>query len=173
VANGKPRTAAQQSALAAGREKRKAAAVDRRVRRADGEVSRPMERLRQLIDGELTVRDLDDEEIRRGRCHDGHGSFVGRPPAMPARIQDLMYQENIRRTNRVFAQHASKAAKRMVAIMTEEGADPTQLRAAMAIVERHIGKVPDVVHVGPESEFDRLQQGVFEFDRSELQPDEE
>lgn len=170
---GKPATAAQQSALELGREKRAAGRAARAEAKAAGLPSTAGQRLQQLIDGELTVKDLDDIEIRRGRVHNGQGSFEGRPPRMPARIQDLMYQENIRRTQRVFAQYAMPAAKRMVKMMNEEDADSTQLRAAMAIVERHVGKVPDVIHVGQETEFDRLQQGVFEFDRAELTEDEE
>ena len=169
---GKAPTAAQQSALEAGREKRAANRVAKAEARAAGLPSSPADRLAQLLSGELSVKDLDDMEIRRGRLHDGNGSFEGRPPRMPARIQDAMYAENVRRTQRVFAQYAMPAAKKMVRLMNEEDADSTQLRAAMAIVERHVGKVPDVVHLGVETEFDRLKQGVFEFDRSELTIDE-
>ena len=165
---GVPATAAQKSALKAGRDKRAQADAARLERRAKGEVSTPMERMNQLINGELSVRDLDDEEIRRGRVHDGNGSFKGRPPRMPGRIHDAMYAENVRRTNRVFHKHGMKAAKRVVKLMNEFEADGTQLRAALAVVDRVVGKVPDVVHVGAETEFDRLQQGVFEFDRGEL-----
>lgn len=156
-------------ALARGRQKRDA---NNAHRKETGMTARA--RLQQLLSGELTIADLDSKELRRGRLHDGNGSYQGKPLKLPARISDQMHAEFMRRTIRMLNKYGMKAAKLLVESMDDPEVDPRiQHDARKYILERFIGKVPDVVHVGPENEFDRLQQGAVIFNREELGDDQE
>lgn len=166
---GSKNTPEQNAALAAGRAKRDANTATRRAAKKAGAPMTAKLRTVKLIAGELKVRDLDLEELEKGRCHDGNGSFQGKPPSLPSRTLEQMHAEYIRRVARRLTFSGNKAATRLLEMMDDpEMEGSVQYRAVMAVLERSLGKVPDVVHVAAENEWDRLQQGVFEFDRSEL-----
>lgn len=105
-------------------------------------------RYQQLLDGDISVHDLDDEEIRRGRCRDRQGGFSGRPPtAIPREVSDALRVEFQTRVREVFEQsvHAAQAALLEIT-NNRRAAAPARVRAAEVLLERSLGKVPDKIH---------------------------
>src|SRR5690349_7679601 len=57
------------------------------------------QRWSRLLDGSLTVRDLEDEEITKMALRRSDGTFSGSKRAMPSHIAQQFHQEAIRRSN--------------------------------------------------------------------------
>lgn len=106
-------------------------------------------RYQQLIDGDITVEDLDTEELAKGRLKDKDGKFRGRPPKfLPRQLVDAMRTEHHRRINAALEESLSDTVRTMRAIMKDPEADSaTRLRAAIYVYERFMGKTPDRVEV--------------------------
>lgn len=104
-------------------------------------------RWQQLIDGEITVDDLDDDEIMAGRVKNKNGEFSGRPPKMmPREIIDGLRMEFHRRVDRKFEDGLQTALDTLEDVMTSRmAAAPARVRAAEVWIERVRGKVPDNV----------------------------
>lgn len=107
----------------------------------------PKSRYQQLIDGTLKVEDLEDEEIKKGRCMDKNGGFSGRPPSnFPRALHDAMHNEFIKRTQESFKPMVSTATDVLLEIaQNKRAAGPARVRAAEILIERGAGKVPDKV----------------------------
>lgn len=99
----------------------------------------------QLVDGDISVSDLDDDELRKGRCKDRHGGFRGRPPKMlPAKLVTAMQEEFRRRVEAEFQGLANDARNTLREIALDKRAQSqARVNAAALILERAVGKVPD------------------------------
>lgn len=106
-------------------------------------------RMAKLVSGEISVEDLDDEELARGMCRDKSGGFRGRPTKMvPRVIHERMQAELIKRGNLQFQEAFSGAIKAMADIAKDKKAkDADRIKAAQYVIERIAGKVPDKVEV--------------------------
>lgn len=124
-------------------------------------------RWRQLLDGTLTVKQLDDEEITRMRVKGVDGTFNGPPPAkMPSHLAQAFHQEAIRRANDKIRTAAPEAVQALLDI----GRDPDvkegdRIRALMYVIDRGLGKTPDVIRVEGESKFDQMLSDAIGLDR--------
>ena len=107
----------------------------------------PKTRYQMLIDGDITIEDLDDEELRRGVCRNRSGNFSGRPPkTLPAKLVKAMQVEFRRRVEREFQEIAVDARNALHQILMDKRAQPqARVNAAALILERSVGKVPDKV----------------------------
>lgn len=107
----------------------------------------PKSRYQMLIDGDLTVEDLDDDEIQRGRCKDKNGNFSGRPPAsFPRALHDAMHNEFLRRTSETFKPLVDVATGVLLDVaLNKRAAAPARVQAANILLERGAGKVKDQV----------------------------
>lgn len=145
----------------------RAAAVEARKRRAEerkAELEKP--RWKQLEDGEITVRDLTDEELVRGECANNDGTWEGRRHRLEPRMISRMSTEYKRRIRNNLDKLAGLAVEALEEILNDDEHNQ-RFQASKMVIEYQIGKVPDVVHVGAESEFDRLQQTAFRIVRGE------
>lgn len=129
------------------------------AKRKAGEVVKS--RRAQFMDGDLTVRDLSYEELSIGKIANHDGTFEGRQPRMPDRFLAQLEGERIRRIKQILKDAGPEAAEAAVGLMTMADSDNVRLAAAKYVMEHNIGKVPDVVHVGAETGWDRLQQTGF------------
>lgn len=104
-------------------------------------------RWQQLMDGDLTVEELDDEEIKKGRCKDRDGQFRGRPPKeFPRALHDALHNEFMRRTEASFKPLVELATQALVEItQNRRAAAPARVQAANILLERGAGKVTDKV----------------------------
>lgn len=106
-------------------------------------------RYRELVEGEISVEDLDTEELAKGRLKDKNGRFTGRPPKfLPRQLVDAMRSEHYKRVNAVLEESLSDTVKTMRAIMRDPDVEPAvRLKAAVYVYERFMGKTPDRVEV--------------------------
>lgn len=161
---GSPASAAQKSthkiAQAASVKKRK-----ERKQKRQAELEKP--RWKQLEDGDITVRDLTDKELIERACANNDGTWEGRRHQLPIRLINRMEAESVRRA-RNGLDRLTKPALRALRTRVEDDDNPAQqLAAAKLILEYKIGKVPEVVHIGVENDWDRLRQGAFRIERGE------
>jgi hypothetical protein len=120
-----------------------------------------------LLSGELSVEDLDDEELARGYPRSINGTFQGnRPKVIPKVIHDKMIRELFSRADTLLRENLVQAVDTMARIMNDPTVDTAQrLKAAQWIYERTRGKVPDVIHVSAELQpyeelLDELHRGA-------------
>lgn len=108
---------------------------------------KPKTRLQQLIDGDLTVEDLDDDELRLGRTKNAAGNFGGRPPKMlPATLVQAMQVEFRKRIQERLDETAETAINALLDVAAnKKQAGVARVNAANSLLERVIGKVPDKV----------------------------
>jgi hypothetical protein len=98
-----------------------------------------------FITGELSVEDLDMEELLKGQIRDTNGTFKGRPPkAIPREFHVKVTQELLQRAEANWREHMEDAMAVFVDIM-KDPKKPAQFRlqAAQYVFERIAGKIPD------------------------------
>ena len=106
-----------------------------------------MTRYQKLLNGIISVEDLDDEELARGQCRASNGSFHNNPPRMmPKSIHDAMVQQLFVRANAQLRQDLMGAVKSLGQIASGEIYEPQdRIKAAGMIIDRVMGKNADVV----------------------------
>lgn len=110
-----------------------------------GKSKRRNRRLQALLDGRITVQDLDNEEITRGQLRDKNGDFRGRKwDLIPAKLYKAMAQENIIRQEKRWQELYAPA----INTLNEIRGNPrlpadARMKSAIYIVERAAGKVPE------------------------------
>lgn len=118
-------------------------AVARRPTRKSRQIE--VTRLDLLISGELSIEDLDDEEIRRMQLRNSAGDFRGRAPLyIPREMAMAFRQEHFRRFQKEMAElvpDAIRAIKEQLNSRHLAPGDATRLRAAELVLERNFGKV--------------------------------
>jgi plasmid stability protein len=124
------------------------------------------ERWAMLLSGQLTVRDLDDEEIRKMRVRGADGGFGGKRRAVPSNLIQAFQAESIRRSNDKLRTAAPEAVQALIDI----GKDPSvregdRIRALQYVVDRALGKTPETVHVKNDDPWSNLGAEAFVEDR--------
>lgn len=104
-------------------------------------------KMAKLLAGEISVEEMDDEELARGQFKDSGGKFRGRPPRMvPKELHDKMVSELLKRGQFMFQESYLNAIRVMENIALNPMCEPKdRLKAAQYIIERLAGKVPDRV----------------------------
>lgn len=145
---------------------RKAAAAARAAR-AEARALVPDEKPRwqQLEDGDITVKDLSERELKRGQIANNDGTFEGRRHALKPKWLTRMEAEQVRRMRVKVRNLGVKAVDVLGEIMEDDEARAQQFQAARLMLEYNIGKVPEVIHVGQETEWDRMAQGAYVIQR--------
>lgn len=108
------------------------------------------DRYRMLMDGDITIDDLDEEEIMRGQLRNAAGDFRGRPPQF---IPRTMMTQIIERRNQIHASQiqplVGKAVKRLSTVL-EQGShvnDGPSIQAAKLALEYGLGKPVEKVAI--------------------------
>lgn len=157
---GSPATPAQKAALERGRKARA------EMLKAGGEsVS---ERWARLLDGSLTVRELSDEEIKKGKLKGRGGSTSKR--SMPSHLVKAFGDERLRRANEGLARLLPIAVETYKQLMQDpEASAADRQRIAKDIIERNLGKTPDRIHLGADDPFGAaLREVLIERDLDDL-----
>lgn len=153
---------ASERQAAAGRANLKKAHAARSARKQARKQAPPEKpRWKQLEDGDITVADLTDKELRKRACSNNDGSWEGRRRQLPTRVISRMEAEETRRWRATMRTLVRPAMKAMRTRIDDDDNPAQQFAAARMAIEYGIGKVPDVVHVGAETEFDRMTQTAF------------
>lgn len=155
---GTPASETQRAASKTNVKKAHKAIAERKAKRQQVE-EKP--RWKKLEDGDINMRDLTLDELVKGEVANNDGSWEGRRHTFDVRWQQRLNAEYKRRIRNGIDKLAPLALEALEELL-EDGDAPAQ-RAAMVkmVLEYQVGKVPDVVHVGVENEFDKLQQTAF------------
>lgn len=135
---------------------------------SDGTDSRSA-RWAALLDGTLTVKDLDDEELDKMQIRGKGGTFGGRHAAIPSHIAHQMSNERLRRTRTALEALSTKAIKVYEQVLDGDAfhdlkvAD--QVRVANAVLDRLMGRAPETVHVVQDDPWSRLLGDAVDDDR--------
>lgn len=101
--------------------------------------------------GYITVKDLDDEELVRGKCRDlsGHIPRTGAKTEMvPLHLYDAMVAEHELRYKQKLRENLDGALNVMTGIMLDDTVEPRdRFEAAKYIFERTAGKTPETVNI--------------------------
>ncbi len=158
---------AKQKATNVGARKAAAEAKARRAAERKKLAVPEKQRWKQLEDGDISIKDLTLDELVRGEVANNDGSWEGRRHQLNSRMLGRMGTEYKRRIRNGISKLAPLALEALEELL--EDADSPAQRASMVkmVLEYEVGKVPDVVHVGAENEWDRLQQSGFRIIRGE------
>lgn len=121
-------------------------------------------RYAMLISGEITVDELDDEELSRGQLKDKNGQFRGRPPKLiPGELVQAMRREWLSRAeDKLRAALYEGGIGTLTRLATDKTIDPgVQLRASTLLMERTMGKVPDKVQIAAEDPVEALFRNIL------------
>ncbi len=114
-------------------------------------------RVQALLDGTLKVEDLDEEELARGYPRAADGSFRGAPVVIPRVIHNRMMRELFDRAGAKLRENLTAAVDNMTAIANNPENDPkVRLDASKWIIERLMGKTPDVTVAMEEKRYERV-----------------
>jgi hypothetical protein len=138
--------------------------MERPQGRIKEETFRLQGRYAMFMRGEITVEDLDDEELALGRLKAIDGTFRGRPPkVVPGEMVAAMRREWLSRAE---AKLREALMSKGIGVLTELAGNPeidpgVRLRAAEKIIERTMGKVPDRVQLAAEDPIETLFRNIL------------
>jgi hypothetical protein len=158
---GIPASAKQKAAASENRKQANKARAKKKAARDLAKLEDPKPRWKKLEDGDISVSELTDEELVRGEVMNNDGGWEGKRHRFSPRILGRMNTEYKRRIRKGIDRLGMVAVEAIEEILDDDEARAQQFAAARMVIEYNIGKVPDVVHVGAETEYDRLQQTAF------------
>lgn len=122
------------------------------------------QRWARLLDGSLTVRDLDDDEIKNMYVRNADGGFAGKRRTIPSHIAQQFHSEAIRRSNDRLRSAAPEAVQALIDIGKNPAVkESDRVRALMYVVDRALGKTPETMVVKAEDRFaDLLGDAIVE-----------
>ena len=157
----------QKAVLNAGRVKANASvrakAAARKAARASGNAP-TKSRHQMLIDGELSVKELDSQELSKFRGRDIDGEFKGRTAPLPARIHSQIRQRLLQTMQEGFEGFLPRAQAILEDIAETSEQDSARVKAVDLLLQRGAGKVPDIVRVGAEDPWDAILSDVLRED---------
>lgn len=132
-------------------------------KRGDRVVVRPGKRQKELWDPNFDFSTLDDEELVRGRRRDKHGDFRGRPPAaLPAAFHRRAMMELFKRADDQLRINLVECTTHLTTIAGDPEVDPAvRARVAEWVIERVMGKTPEIVTVTKGDPWDAVLEGVI------------
>lgn len=143
---GIPATAKQRASLAKGTQAQKDRAAARKAAGKKSKIEGGRTRMDMLLKGEITVRDLDNEELIRMQTRDVNGLFGGQPPAISGKLVQQMKQESIRRAQATIDSSVGAAVELLKDVVgNREVSVKDRLKAAELLMARGMGSVPQHV----------------------------
>lgn len=115
-----------------------------------------LSRYRQFQAGQITVDDLDDEELAACGFRATNGAIF-KPRNIPREMAQAFTRAIYERANAEIRSLAVEAAKTMGEIMLNKTIEPDiRLKAAITLVERNLGKTPTVVAITGDKPFEEI-----------------
>lgn len=122
------------------------------------------ERWAMLLSGQLSVKDLDDEEIQKMALKGKGGKFQGGRRAVPSHLIAAFEAERRVRWKRDILDAVPDAIEALLDII-QDPEHKDRGKHAQWFVEHALGKNPDVLQVQAGSEFDRVAGAAIDIDR--------
>lgn len=156
------RAAAGRANLEAGRKARE----EQRKRAQDEDRTTAGERWQMLLDGRLTVHDLDDEEVSNMTVRQKDGALARKRKMIPSHLAQQFHREIINRAESKFRTALGDAVKVLAEIATDpDASDAVRVQAADKIINRVMGKPVETVRIEGESKWDGLLGEALDVDR--------
>lgn len=126
-------------------------------------VTTTSKKMGMLLRGEMSVEDMDDEELLHMRFKNKNGQFQGRPPAaVPRELAVAAQRELLKRGQKRFETSFLEAINLMGDLLKMDDVDDrVRLDAAKYIVERVAGKTPDKVEVSGDAPWQVILQKII------------
>jgi hypothetical protein len=100
---------------------------------------------RAIAEGILSLDDWSNEELIRGYRKNRNGKF-GKPPRyIPREIQQEAFRRLVQRGNRTLRKAYMKSIEGLIQLAMDAGSEKVRLDAQREILNRVVGKVPDIV----------------------------
>lgn len=137
-----------------------------------GDLDPPNSRLVALLQDKLDVSELDDEELMycAVKCDDGKFSIRAayESARLPRKIRSAMERELMKRADNKVKGAVMGAIDRIVEIATSPAVDDKDaFKAAVWLVERAMGKTPDVVHTVEQKRYEVVLENIARGTRRE------
>jgi hypothetical protein len=104
--------------------------------------------------GELTIDDLDEEEVMRGQFRGKDGTFRGRPPKfIPREFATAIVRKQHELVATRIAGLVTQAFDTLADVMGKpfpQPGDAARVKAAQLVLERYLGRVPETVNIKSE-----------------------
>lgn len=157
-----------------GKQRQELAELDRKIQRRNKANALPngMTRQQAFVAGYISVKDLDDEELRVGRCRAANGKIPrmgAKTEMLPRALYEEMCSEHLQRSNAKLRSQLDIALATMVDIMQDDTAEPKdRMDAAKYLYERVAGKTPDRVQVQvSKAPWEDVMGGIAQISRAE------
>lgn len=118
--------------------------------------SQGLSRYRQFVAGQITANDLDDEELAACGFR-GVDGRIFKPRNVPRELAQAFTRAIYERAQQELRSNTVKAAQVMAGIMVDESVDASiRLKAAESIIERNLGKTPQVVAITGQAAYEEI-----------------
>lgn len=114
-----------------------------------------------LLDGELSVAELDSDELQHFRGRDVDGEFKGRIRPIPTKLAAQIRQRLLNQMQGAIEGFLPRAIAILEDIAESSEQDTARVKAVDLILQRGAGKVPDIVRVGAEDPWDAILGDVL------------
>ena len=123
-----------------------------------------------LLDGRLTVRDLDDKEVQKMRVKGADGTFNGRSRRLPSHLAQAFAAEQVRRATEDIRKALPTATREALRILNDpDVSEVAKIGLIKEIWNRNLGKTPEVVRIEGQSKFDQILDAAILIDRGEME----
>lgn len=120
----------------------------------------PKSRYKAFLAGELTIADLDDEELATCSFRASNGRLY-KPKNVPREMAHAFTRAIFDRAQAEMRSHTVTAAKTMAEIMVDKTNDPeVRLKAAKELLERNLGKTPQVLAITAQAPWEEIFDGI-------------
>jgi hypothetical protein len=163
-------TEAARANLAKGRQAKRDIAA---AARAAGQM-KAKERWAMLLSGTITVRDLDNDEVRKMKVRNADGTMGGKRRAIPSHLVQAFQAEQLRRFSDRLRKGLDTSGDVLLEIMKDpEAKHSDRLRAAQMLQDRVLGKAPETVRIEGVSEWDLMFNDSVDVERADLDAEAE
>ena len=126
-----------------------------------------LSRYRQFLAGQLSVDDLEDEELATCGFRASNGSIF-KPKNVPREMAQAFTRAIYERAQAELRSLTVEAAQTMGEIMKNKNVEPDiRLKAALSIVERNLGKTPQVYAITDAKAYEEVFDGILSISRDE------
>ena len=126
-----------------------------------------LSRYRQFLAGQLSVDDLEDEELATCGFRAANGSIF-KPKNVPREMAQAFTRAIYERAQAELRSLTVEAAQTMGEIMKNKNVEPDiRLKAALSIVERNLGKTPQVYAITDAKAYEEVFDGILHVSRDE------
>lgn len=119
-----------------------------------------LSRYKQYLAGQITVDDLDDEELASCGFRAINGTIY-KPRNVPRELVQAFTKAVFDRATQELRANVVRAAQTMAEIMQDKTVEPdVRLKAATTLIERNLGKTPTVVQITGQQPWEEIFDGI-------------